>query len=108
MVPFLLCRFDHATVLTLPDFARPALKWSGFALYAAALLMLATGIVVAVLYGAEVILDALFPALGLAIAGTALIGLSSLLSEIAHLREDIAAMGRREVADAHGEPLPAD
>ncbi|OZC03054.1 hypothetical protein [Rubricoccus marinus] len=108
MDPFPLCRCDLAAVLTLPDFARPALKWSGFALYAAALLMLATGVVVAVLYGAEVILDALFPALGLAIAGTALIGLSSLLSEIAHLREDIAAMGRREVADGHDEPLPAE
>ena len=84
--------------MTLSDFARPILKWSGFALYAVALGVLALGVAGAFDYGPGLILDMLIPAVGAAIGGTALIGLSSLLSEISRLRAEIAAGASNETA----------
>jgi len=57
------------------------------------------GVAAAFEYGIGLILEVLAPAFGAAVGGTALIGLSSLLSEVARLREAMAS-------SAVGDPPP--
>lgn len=84
--------------MTLSDFARVVLKWSGCGLYAVTLAVLATGVWGAFEYGVGFLWSVLGPSFAAFLGGTVLVGLSSLLSEVGRLREDIASGACDDVA----------